>query len=207
MREYQGQKMVSQNAHQALYSAIVDTPLPVQDGKLGIVVTDEGLSRIDFVSRDHSCFVSDACVGKQGATLKLVLQQLQSYFENPRRVHVEISMAAQGTRFQRTVWQHLAQSNSGQWTCYGELASLLGSSARAVGNACRRNPIPILVPCHRVLAKTGLGGFAGKQQGEYLQIKQWLLQHEQGQNRLLPPASTTSTLTANIWHNNIVISL
>jgi methylated-DNA-[protein]-cysteine S-methyltransferase len=63
---------------------------------------------------------------------------------------------------------------------YGELAQRLKSSARAVGNACRRNPIAIVVPCHRVVAASGDGGFMGKRTGHALAIKRWLLAHERG---------------------------
>ncbi len=65
-----------------------------------------------------------------------------------------------------------------QVTTYGDLAGKLGSSARAVGNACRRNPVPILVPCHRVVARNGLGGFAGDSDGRLVDIKKRLLAHE-----------------------------
>lgn len=61
---------------------------------------------------------------------------------------------------------------------YGELAEKLASGPRAIAAACRTNPIPILIPCHRVVAKAGLGGYMGETEGEALSIKQWLLQHE-----------------------------
>ena len=84
-----------------------------------------------------------------------------------------------GTPFQRRVWQALRGIPSGSTCSYGELAHELGSSARAVGGACRRNPIPIVVPCHRVAAAAGgVGGFMGQRDGEALTIKQWLLDHE-----------------------------
>ena len=62
---------------------------------------------------------------------------------------------------------------------YGELAAQLGSSPRAVGGACRNNPIPLLIPCHRVVSKTGVGGFSGEWgEGERVETKRWLLRHE-----------------------------
>jgi methylated-DNA-[protein]-cysteine S-methyltransferase len=63
---------------------------------------------------------------------------------------------------------------------YGHLADKLGSSARAVGNACRRNPIPVVIPCHRVVARSGIGGFAGQTRGDMIDYKNWLLEHERG---------------------------
>lgn len=61
---------------------------------------------------------------------------------------------------------------------YGEVAKIVGTSPRIVGNACRRNPIPLIIPCHRVLAKAGLGGYFGVDHEHFLQIKRWLLAHE-----------------------------
>ena len=61
---------------------------------------------------------------------------------------------------------------------YRDLAEQLGSVPRAVGQACRANPCPIVVPCHRVVAVKGLGGFAGDRAGRKLAIKRWLLRHE-----------------------------
>lgn len=84
-----------------------------------------------------------------------------------------------GTEFQRRVWSALAKIPRGQSVSYGALAARLGSSPRAVGQACARNPLPILVPCHRVLARAGgLGGFAGARSGYLLQTKQLLLELE-----------------------------
>jgi methylated-DNA-[protein]-cysteine S-methyltransferase len=67
----------------------------------------------------------------------------------------------------------------GRTRSYGDIAAELGSSARAVGNACRANPIPLFIPCHRVVAKHGLGGFGGQTRGRLPEIKAWLLRHEQ----------------------------
>lgn len=85
---------------------------------------------------------------------------------------------ADGTRFQQRVWQALQQIPAGETRRYGELAESLNSSARAVANACRANPLPILVPCHRVVAADELGGYMGHTDGEVVAIKRWLLHHE-----------------------------
>jgi methylated-DNA-[protein]-cysteine S-methyltransferase len=66
----------------------------------------------------------------------------------------------------------------GKVKTYGELAKILNTSARAVGNACRRNPVPLIVPCHRIVAATGIGGYAGRTSGDVHNIKRELLQHE-----------------------------
>jgi len=81
---------------------------------------------------------------------------------------------------QRRVWQRLRAIPAGNPISYSQLASDVGSGARAVANACRANWFPLVVPCHRVVAKSGLGGFAGHRDGWHLELKQWLLRHERG---------------------------
>ena len=84
----------------------------------------------------------------------------------------------QGTDFQLKVWHQLTAIPYGDTVTYGEVSDTLNSSARAVGGACRRNPIPVIVPCHRVTSATGIGGFSGRVVGKFIERKQWLLQHE-----------------------------
>ncbi|WP_456372450.1 methylated-DNA--[protein]-cysteine S-methyltransferase [Thiolapillus sp.] len=88
------------------------------------------------------------------------------------------ALEPQGTDFQRRVWKALLQISPGQTRTYGELARQLDSSPRAVGGACRSNPIPLFIPCHRVVAANGDGGFAGHTQGRWMDIKRWLIRHE-----------------------------
>nr|WP_242469665.1 methylated-DNA--[protein]-cysteine S-methyltransferase [Rhabdochromatium marinum] len=109
-------------------------------------------------------------------------QELQAYFRDARHVFA-LQVAVTGTAFQQRVWQRLRQIPPGQLCTYGALAAELSTSARALGQACRANPCPIVVPCHRVVAKTGLGGFAGAthrdlSQRAKLDMKAWLLRHE-----------------------------
>jgi len=97
------------------------------------------------------------------------LQQASSAFDLP--------VEQNGTAFQQKVWQAIAAIPRGQTRTYSELAEQIGSGPRAVANACGANRLPLLIPCHRVVAKNGLGGFMqGTHNG--LLIKQWLLQHE-----------------------------
>ncbi len=89
-----------------------------------------------------------------------------------------VALEPEGTVFQRRVWQALLDILPGQTRTYGALARELGSSPRAIGGACRSNPIPLLIPCHRVVAANGHGGFAGHTSGRWMDIKRWLLEHE-----------------------------
>ena len=104
-------------------------------------------------------------------------EQLQRYFTEPRH-RFDVSLQNRGTAYQRRVWRALQKIPVGQTRTYGQLAAQLHSSPRAVGNACRQNPVPLLVPCHRVVAANGVGGFGGKTQGKQLAMKRWLLEHE-----------------------------
>jgi methylated-DNA-[protein]-cysteine S-methyltransferase len=106
-----------------------------------------------------------------------------AYFQDPSR-RIDVRCKLSGTPFQRRVWRLIAAIPPGTTRTYGELAAALGSSARAVGGACRANPCPLVVPCHRVVARQGLGGFAGDRGGRLLDIKRWLLAHEAASARM-----------------------
>lgn len=83
-----------------------------------------------------------------------------------------------GTEFQLNTWHALDNIPMGKTLTYADLAKKLNSHPRAIGQALKRNPLPLLYPCHRVISKTGIGGFAGETQGKLIKIKQWLLNHE-----------------------------
>ncbi len=87
-------------------------------------------------------------------------------------------MALEGTAFQQRVWEALQAIPPGTVLTYGELAVRLGTAARAIGGACRSNPIPILIPCHRVVAGRDWEVTPGEVTGDPLGIKRWLLRHE-----------------------------
>lgn len=108
--------------------------------------------------------------------IKLASQQIKQYLQQPK-ARFDLPPEQQGSAFQQRVWQVIATIPSGQTRTYSELAVQIGSGPRAVANACGANRLPLVIPCHRVVAKGGIGGFMqGKTNG--LGIKQWLLQHE-----------------------------
>ena len=109
-----------------------------------------------------------------------VCVQLSSYLADPA-FRFSLKLDAGGTPFQREVWSQMLQIQPGFTVTYGEVARRLKSSPRAVGQACGANPVPIVVPCHRIIANGGLGGFAHKDKGFPLNVKHWLLLHEQRQ--------------------------
>jgi methylated-DNA-[protein]-cysteine S-methyltransferase len=106
-----------------------------------------------------------------------IAKEFAAYFKNPTH-QFNLTVNADGTDFQKRVWHALTEIPCGTTLTYGELAKKLHSSPRAVGQACRKNPTPIIVPCHRVVGADDLGGFAGETEGNLPAIKQWLLRHE-----------------------------
>lgn len=108
-----------------------------------------------------------------------VVQQLQRYLDDSQ-YSFDLPLQMQGTDFQRRLWSALRDVPSGNTATYGQLVKQLGmrGGAQAVGQACRRNPVPIVVPCHRILSQSGMGGYAGETTGEKLRLKQALLKHE-----------------------------
>jgi methylated-DNA-[protein]-cysteine S-methyltransferase len=101
--------------------------------------------------------------------------QLQAYFDGDLKTFA-LPLAPTGTPYQRRVWVALAEIPYGLTCSYGAVAVRVGGSARSVGGANGANPIPIVIPCHRVVGSTGLGGYSG---GDGLQTKRWLLALEE----------------------------
>jgi methylated-DNA-[protein]-cysteine S-methyltransferase len=103
--------------------------------------------------------------------LRRARDQLHEYFDGGRCAF-DLPLRPAGTRYRRRVWQALREIPYGETRTYAEIAEQAGGSARSVGNANAANPIPILIPCHRVVAAGGLGGYSG---GEGLATKRLLL--------------------------------
>ncbi len=103
--------------------------------------------------------------------------EFQAYLSNPQHKW-QLKLKPQGTDFQRKVWSRLQKIPVGSTISYGELAAELKSHPRAIGQACRNNPIPIIIPCHRVVAKNSIGGFSGSSKGNKIALKEFLLHHE-----------------------------
>jgi len=113
------------------------------------------------------------------ALAQRVVDQLQAYCADSSS-QIDLPLVIEGTDFQRRVWDQIARIPRGSTRTYGELARRLNSAARAVGQACGDNRLPLAIPCHRVVAASGLGGFAHHRGGAYQLIKRWLLMHEAG---------------------------
>ena len=153
-----------------VYQAKFPAPFAV----LGIKTDGTALVALDFLP------LGTPVLEPQDAISRQVCSQLQAYLADPL-FSFDLPLAVRGTVFQSRVWQALRQISSGSTLSYGDLAKRLHSAPRAVGQACGANPVPVIIPCHRVLARGGLGGFMNSTGGDPLAIKRWLLEHERRQ--------------------------
>jgi len=142
-------------------------------GRIAFTMRDGRLVALDLPDAGDAAPARPAAEGLAAE----VARQLDAWVQDPRFVFT-LPLAPAGTVFQQRVWQALRAIPAGEVRTYGELACRLGSSARAVGGACRANPLPLVVPCHRVVAAGGVGGFAGRTAGPALALKQRLLARE-----------------------------
>jgi methylated-DNA-[protein]-cysteine S-methyltransferase len=148
-------------------------------GRLLIAVCEEGVVRIAF-EREKIAAEPQAHWRHDEASVAAVKAQLAEYFDGKRR-DFDLPLAPAGTDFQKEVWSALCTIRYGETRSYGEIAASIGrpQASRAVGAANGANPIPIVVPCHRVIGASGdLTGFGGG-----LEVKRFLLALERGDAR------------------------
>ncbi len=106
-----------------------------------------------------------------------IQQQFRQYWLNTDK-RININLLIQGSAYRHKVWAELCKIPFGETITYSALAGKIGSSARAVGNACRDNPYPVIIPCHRVVSVSGMGGYCGQTEGDFMAIKYKLLDYE-----------------------------
>ncbi|CAN5129014.1 methylated-DNA--[protein]-cysteine S-methyltransferase [soil metagenome] len=157
-----------------IYFTYTNSPI----GRLELQATDEGLTAVKFMFPED---VVQPEVEPNHPTLLATVQQLKEYFAGDRKVF-DVPLAPQGSDFQKRVWHELVNIPWGTTTSYLHMAEKLGSrlTIRAVGGANGKNPIGVIIPCHRVIGANGnLTGYAGG-----LWRKQWLLELEGMANQL-----------------------
>lgn len=156
----------------------LETPV----GKLLIRADETAIIRLTWLmdgeTEESSADIQQSARGANHPARQLLeeaVRQLEAYFDGSLR-EFNMPLAPAGTRFQQRVWHEMAKIPFGETMTYGQLAEKSQSVARAVGGACGANPIPIIIPCHRVLGGGGkLGGFSG---GSGPDSKRALLEHE-----------------------------
>ena len=149
-----------------------DAILPAPMCPLGVCFTGDSLTRVTFLPAHTSRITHDT-----DSRVRWLALELDAYWADPAHPF-DLSFIQLGTSFQIRVWNTLQDIPAGQPTTYGALAKQLGTAARAVGQACGSNPLPIVFPCHRVVSASGLGGFMHASAGAPLDVKAWLLNHE-----------------------------
>lgn len=149
-------------------TAVVATPL----GKFALSAASGVLLKCDWAADDTPT------QNPRSPLLLDLLEQLRRYWETPTAAMFSAPLLQQDSSFSRTVWEELCNIPCGETRSYGALAKRLRTAPRAIGAACRNNPFTLLIPCHRVVAVTGLGGYAGQRSGKLFDIKQRLLAHE-----------------------------
>ena len=151
-----------------VYQATVSTLV----GKIGVRTSDQFLLSIDYLHDSELIIKPKTIVAKE------TVEQLLCYFADPK-FPFDLPLTLDVTPFQQSVLNALRKIPVGTTQSYAELAKRLNTKARPIGNACRKNPIPIIIPCHRVVAANDLRGcYSGATKGSLLEIKRWLLQHE-----------------------------
>ncbi len=145
-------------------------------GKIGIAENGNAITNLYF----HDDIIPDDTVVKETELLKDAGRQLEDYFSGKRK-HFELPLEPSGTEFMLNVWKTLQKIPYGQTRNYQEIAQIIGNenASRAVGLANNKNPIPVIIPCHRVIGKDGkLTGYRGG-----LNIKDYLLKLEKAHEK------------------------
>jgi len=144
-------------------------------GRLEITSDGDAITGLSIARDGHLPF--EEVAENSNAVLDRAAQQLTEYFAGTRK-NFDLPVSLQGTEFQQSVWNQLNDLGFGEVASYGELGLATGraTAGRAVGGAVGANPIPIIVPCHRVLASNNrITGYSG---GDGIPTKAWLLAHE-----------------------------
>lgn len=155
-----------------LATVTLDTPI----GRLRLAATETGLAAVLFPNQKDKVFPKREGSAKARAHLDKAANALSRYFEGKLTDFAGLTLAAEGTAFQKSVWAALARIPFGETRSYADIARAIGNpkGVRAVGLANGKNPLPIIVPCHRVIGADGsLTGFGGG-----LPTKKWLLEFE-----------------------------
>ncbi|MDH5577868.1 MAG: methylated-DNA--[protein]-cysteine S-methyltransferase, partial [Betaproteobacteria bacterium] len=148
-----------------------DVVLAFPKMKVAVTVREARIAGIRYLPPTASA------VKPQNTLAERAARQLERYRDDPD-APFDLPLAIEGTPFQRAVWNAMCAIPRGHTRTYGELARELGGEARAVGQACGDNRLPIVIPCHRVVAADGIGGFAHATDGYLIEAKRWLLLHE-----------------------------
>lgn len=149
------------------FHARLQTPFAV----LGIRTEGERIVHIEYLPRGA------ATLAPLNTLAERACKQIERYLDDPR-YKFTLPFDYTGSEFQCRVWRAISKITPGKTLTYSDIARSIRSAPRAVGGACGRNRLPLIIPCHRVLAVGGIGGFMHARGGDPIHIKSWLLRHE-----------------------------
>jgi len=150
------------------YAAVMATPF----GCVGVKTLGERIAAIHYLDSDAATRTPADRLARETCA------QIRAYLRDPKH-SFDLPFVLRGSEFERKVWSAIGRIASGSTCTYGEIAARLATAPRPVGRACGSNPVPLIVPCHRVIAANGaLGGFMHSRAAASLAIKHWLLRHE-----------------------------
>lgn len=151
----------------SLFTAVVPAPF----GRMGIRLEADELRELVYLPPAYELRAPRDVLSRD------IAAQLKAYFKQPDFAF-ELPLPDVGTEHQRKVWRQITAIPCGEVLTYAQVARRIGSAPRAVGQACGANWFPLIVPCHRVTAANGIGGFARHDSGFHQEVKRWLLRHE-----------------------------
>jgi methylated-DNA-[protein]-cysteine S-methyltransferase len=161
------------------WDAVIEFPVM----KVGVLTRDDRVAEIRYLP------LSSPNIPPGNSLAERAVHQLERYRDDPDTAF-DLPLLIEGSPFQRSVWKAMRTIPRGETRSYGAIAQQLGDTdyktLRAVGQACGDNRLPIVIPCHRVVAANGLGGFAHSSDGFLIEAKRWLLLHETGEFELRP---------------------
>ena len=158
-----------------MYDVVLEFPKM----KVGVKTRDAQVVAIKYLPAET------AIVSPTNSLAEKAARQLEGYREDPD-TKFDFPIRVEGNDLQRAVWLAMCAIPCGKTRTYGEIARELGTDARTVGQACGDNRLPIVIPCHRVVAADGIGGFGHATSGYLIEVKRWLLAHEAEEFALKP---------------------
>lgn len=150
-----------------MYDVTVDFPRM----KVAVKTRDDKVVEIRYLP------LGSEKISPKNPLAKKAAEQLERYRDDPDTVF-DLPLLVEGSPLQRGVWDAMRAIPRGRTRTYGELARELNADARAIGQCCGDNRLPIVIPCHRVVAADGIGGFSHTSEGYLIEVKRWLLAHE-----------------------------
>jgi methylated-DNA-[protein]-cysteine S-methyltransferase len=150
-----------------MYDVTVDFPKM----KVGVATRDGLVTSLKYLP------LSAPSIASKSELAKRAERQLEGYKRDPNTTF-DLPVVIEGTELQKAVWKAMCAIPRGKTRTYGDLARELGADARDIGQCCGDNRLPLVIPCHRIVAADGIGGFAHATSGYLLEAKRWLLMHE-----------------------------